>query len=206
LLVALADAPGNFDANWTIVESNREAATETVSGVIELATQAEVDGGVDTTRAITPATLAATTNINHEAVEDIVGSMLTGTQSGISVTYDDANGEIDFNVDDFSITLTGAATGSGTVTNNSNVSFATAIDNLAKIGDVSYGAVPTNTDLLQFNGTNWVAVGVSSVGRTSFTALDDTPANYSGSADEFLKVNAAGNAVEFTDTIDGGTF
>jgi hypothetical protein len=36
-------------------------ATETVQGFIELATQAEVNGGTDTQRAVTPATLAGTT-------------------------------------------------------------------------------------------------------------------------------------------------
>lgn len=35
------------------------AATETAAGIIELATQAEVDTGTDSTRAVTPATLAA---------------------------------------------------------------------------------------------------------------------------------------------------
>ncbi len=315
MLVALTDAPGDTDSNWTIVESNRDSATETVPGVIELATQAEVDAGADATRAITPATLALTTNLNQEAIEDIVGGMTNGvengisvsyndstgnldynvndplitidgavtgsatmtnlgdvtitttatsdptltlagdasgsctftdlgdatltvtvannshshvhtnisdwdeavedttgamvsgnTENGISVTYDDSNGKLNFDVNDFDITLTGAATGSGTVTNLSNVSFATNVANLGLIDDVSYAAAPSNTDLLQFNGTNWVPVSVSSVGRTSFTALDDTPANYTGSGDEILFVNAAETDVEFRDTIDGGSF
>jgi len=34
-------------------------ATETVAGIVELATQAEVDAGIDAVRALTPATLAA---------------------------------------------------------------------------------------------------------------------------------------------------
>jgi len=206
LLVALSDAPGNTDSNWAIVESNRDQATETVKGVVELATQAEVDAGTDTIRVVTPATLAASSNLNQEAIQDVVGGMLTGSQAGIAVTYDDANGELDFDVADFDITLTGAATGTGTVTNNSNVSFATSISDLSKIGDVDYTTAPADTNLLQYNGTNWVAVATSTVGRTTFTALDDTPANYTGSADYILKVNAAGDAVEFTDTIDAGTF
>lgn len=39
--------------------TNLTSASETVQGIIELATQAEVDAGTDTTRAVTPATLAA---------------------------------------------------------------------------------------------------------------------------------------------------
>ena len=42
----------------TILQRNVDYATETVAGIIELATQAEVDAGTDVDRAITPATLA----------------------------------------------------------------------------------------------------------------------------------------------------
>ncbi len=63
-----------------------------------------------------------------EAVQDVVGGMVnTNTESGIAVTYDDANGKLDFDTNDFSITLTGDVTGSGTVTNLGNVSFAATI-------------------------------------------------------------------------------
>ena len=75
-----------------------------------------------------------TTNLNigadtiAEYIADTVGAMVTSnTESGISVTYQDADNTLDFNVDDFSITLTGDVTGSGTVTNLGNVSFATSI-------------------------------------------------------------------------------
>jgi hypothetical protein len=63
-----------------------------------------------------------------EAVQDVVGGMVsTNTESGISVTYDDTNGKLDFDTNDFSITLTGDVTGTGTVTNLGNVSFAATI-------------------------------------------------------------------------------
>ena len=82
-------------------------------------------------------TSAGTTNIAiptsqitsfTEDVQDVVGGMVsTNSESGISVTYDDTNGKLDFNADDFSITLTGDVTGTGTVTNLGNVSFAATI-------------------------------------------------------------------------------
>ena len=69
-----------------------------------------------------------TISITTEDVQDLVGAMFTSnTESGIAVTYQDADGTIDLNVDDFSITLTGDVTGSGTVTNLGDVSFATTI-------------------------------------------------------------------------------
>lgn len=45
----------------TVLQRNVDYATSTVAGIIELATQAEVDAGADTERAITPATLAGST-------------------------------------------------------------------------------------------------------------------------------------------------
>ena len=63
-----------------------------------------------------------------ESVQDVVGGMVsTNTESGISVTYDDTNGKLDFDVNDPTISLTGDVTGSATMTNLGNVSIATTI-------------------------------------------------------------------------------
>lgn len=61
-LLALVDAPGQNDTNWAIFESNRDQATETVKGVVQLATPAQVTAGTDTTTVITPATLQQKVN------------------------------------------------------------------------------------------------------------------------------------------------
>ena len=42
---------------WVDVGSTPEAATETTAGIVELATQTEVNTGTDTGRVVTPATL-----------------------------------------------------------------------------------------------------------------------------------------------------
>jgi hypothetical protein len=81
--------------------------------------------------------------LNAERVQDIVGGMVTApnTESGISVSYDDTNGKLDFDTNDFSITLTGDVTGTGTVTNLGNVSFAATIQpNSVALGDDTTGA------------------------------------------------------------------
>ena len=63
-----------------------------------------------------------------ERISDIVGSMVTSnTESGITVTYQDGDNTLDFDVGDFDIALTGDITGSGTVTNLGNVSIATTV-------------------------------------------------------------------------------
>jgi hypothetical protein len=48
-------------ADWTIVQNNLGAASETVPGYIELATQAEMDTATDDTRAVTPLKYANST-------------------------------------------------------------------------------------------------------------------------------------------------
>lgn len=57
LLISEIDNP-TVEADWTIVNRNLDAASETVAGVAEIATQTEVDTGTDDTRFVTPAKLA----------------------------------------------------------------------------------------------------------------------------------------------------
>lgn len=86
---------------------------------------------------------SAAVTLNAERIQDIVGAMVTdpNTESGIAVTYDDTNGKLDFDTNDFSITLTGDVTGSGTVTNLGNVSFAATIQpNSVALGTDTTGA------------------------------------------------------------------
>jgi len=79
-----------------------------------------------------------------EYTQDIVGAMFTGnTESGISAVYQDSDGTVDFDVDDFTITLTGDVGGVGTVTNLGNVSFVTTV------ADDSHNHVISNVDGLQ---------------------------------------------------------
>jgi hypothetical protein len=77
-----------------------------------------------------------------EAVQDVAGAMVsTNTENGIAVSYDDTLGKLNFDVSDFDITLTGDVTGSGTVTNLGNVSFAATIQpNSVALGDDTTGA------------------------------------------------------------------
>ena len=65
---------------------------------------------------------------------NIVDFITGNTESGIDVTYNSSTNKIDFNVNDPLITLTGAVTGSATMTNLGNVTIATSYDvNTVKI-------------------------------------------------------------------------
>ena len=72
-------------------------------------------------------TFTTNTNLSQEQVEDFVGGMLDGTETGISVSYDDTDGNIDFVVADSDFALTGDVTASGTQTAKGNLSIATTI-------------------------------------------------------------------------------
>ena len=114
-----------------------------------------------------------------EYIADTVGSMVTSnSESGISVVYQDADNTLDFDVGDFSITLSGAVTGSGTVTNLGNVSIATTATSdptLTLSGDASGSATFTNLGNATLNVTvanssgNFAVGGALTAGGTITT-------------------------------------
>jgi hypothetical protein len=80
--------------------------------------------------------------LNQERVEDIVGNMVAtpNTENGIVVTYDDAAGKLNFDVNDPTITLTGDVAGSATMTNLGNVTItATVQPNSVALGTDTTG-------------------------------------------------------------------
>ena len=82
-------------ANWFITGSSviAQDASETVKGIVELATQVEVDAGTDAVRAITPATLASNlgTNLGFSNVFTSAEQTIT---SGSSVSIAHSLGSI----------------------------------------------------------------------------------------------------------------
>lgn len=75
---------------------------------------------VDAQDVVTKAYLES--NVSLEYIQDDIGAMIAaGTQNGISVTYDDANNAMNFDVDDPTITIAGDVAGSATMTNLGDV-------------------------------------------------------------------------------------
>lgn len=67
--------------------------------------------------------------LNAERIQDIVGGMVSdNVESGISVSYDDTNGKLDFNVNDPTITIAGDVDGSATMTNLGNTTITVTLD------------------------------------------------------------------------------
>ena len=135
------------DPTITIAGAVTGSATMTNLGNVTITTAATSDptitlsgdaSGSATLTNLGNATLAVTiaddshnhvvANIDNftENVQDIVGSMVTSnTESGIAVTYNDGTGKLNLDVNDPTITLTGAVTGTAVMTNLGSISIAT---------------------------------------------------------------------------------
>jgi hypothetical protein len=99
---------------------------------------------------VTPSDVDNTTTVSldTEYVQDLVGAMVSSnTESGISVTYDDTNGKLDFDVNDPLITISGDVDGSATMTNLGNTTINVTLDtvnsNVGQFGSTT--AIPIVT-------------------------------------------------------------
>ena len=99
--------------------------TITVTGAVT-ADSLDIEGNVDVNGILETDALTVGGISIAETIADTVGAMVgSNTESGISVTYEDSDNTLDFNVNDPTITLTGDVTGSGTMTNLGSFSIAT---------------------------------------------------------------------------------
>lgn len=117
--------------NWQFIQGNVLASSETVAGVIEIATQAETNAGTDDVRAITPLKLA--TNLTAKALAKTYfnSSLTLVANTPLTVTHslalqnrnafvckvcDSAHSEVSVDIDSVdvnSFTITSAIAGSG---------------------------------------------------------------------------------------------
>lgn len=117
--------------------------------------------------------------LNIERVQDIVGGMVSSnTENGISVTYDDNTGKLNFDVNDPTITIAGDADGSATMTNLGNTTITVTLDTVnTNVG--SFGS-SSQVPVITVNGKGLVTAVSTAAISTSFTLAADT-----GTADTF---------------------
>lgn len=72
---------------WQFIQGNVIAASDTVPGVIELATQAEVNTGTDTDRAVTPATLTSWRSTKKTASVYYAGSLTLVADTPLTINH-----------------------------------------------------------------------------------------------------------------------
>ena len=135
-------------------------------------------------------------NATPAAVQwDLVPSV--GTADSITLT---AGNNITFSaatVDGVTINASGGSGASVTTDDNAPGS-ATDGDLWWKSDEGRLKVYYTDTD-----GSQWVDASPPMAPPATLTALSDTPANYTSAAGKYLRVNSAGNAVEFTNNIGG---
>ena len=125
--LAGVNTSGNQDTSGNAATATKLATARTIAGV-------SFDGSANISlnnNAITNGAGYITATLTNEQVQDIVGAMVSGnTESGISVTYQDSDGTLDFSVtsqtdNNFTTTLKnkldGIAAGATNVTNNNQL-------------------------------------------------------------------------------------
>ena len=116
---------GNATLTATIVANSVAVGTDTTGNYV--ATLAASNAGIDVANSGAE-TAGVTVGLNTEYVQDLVGAMVSSnTENGITGTYQDADGTIDFDVADPVITLSGDVAGSATMTNLGDVTISTTI-------------------------------------------------------------------------------
>ena len=166
---ATQTAKGNLTIATTLRDLTKTDITDTQLALNDLYDVSDANNSNDQILVQTGSTWSNVTLT--EKVEDIVGGMLDGTETGISVSYDDNNGNIGFVVDNSNFALTGAVTGTATQTAKGNVSIATTLRaltfselpsiSIGNLSDVDISGAQTG-QVLGYNASNqWVPVDQS---------------------------------------------
>lgn len=142
-----------------------------------------------------------------EAAQDAIAAAFTaGTQSGLTVTYDDNAGSFSLNVNDPTITLSGDVAGSATMTNLGNVTITTTIQpNSVALGtdttgnyvaSLVQGTGVTITNNTGESTTPTIAIG-QPVGTTDNVTFNNVTVNGTLNSDDITasSVTISGNLV-----------
>ncbi len=161
-----ASFDGSGDVTITVATQNDSVDLGTHTTGNYVATIADAGNSAITVANSGSESAAVTLDIVPERIQDIVGAMFTttNTESGITLTYEDSTGDIDVNVDDFTITLAGDLSGSVTVTDLANATLTATI----AADSVALGTDTTGN----YVGTITGGAGISSNGATTGEDID----------------------------------
>lgn len=138
--------------------------------------------------------------VTFENARDLITSNI---EAGINVTWDDTNNNFDFNVNDPTLTFTGDATGSGTITNLGNTSIALTIP-----ADAVENSMIANDSITIGNST--IALGGTDTTLTGLTDIDLTSGSktiFDGVGANTLTLGASNTTIEIAGnlTVSGTT-
>ena len=159
---ATQTAKGNLTIATTLRDLTKTDITDTQLALNDLYDVSDANNTAD--QILVQDSNGAWSNVTlTEKVQDIAGTMVSSnTETGISVSYQDGDGTLDFVVDNSDFALTGKVTGTATQTAKGNVSIATSV-NLAlsdlpsitaeNLSNVNSGA--TTGQVLVWSGSAW---------------------------------------------------
>ena len=175
-LVFVDGATGSQGAETdTGLTYNPSSGNLTISGAL-VAASLDISGDVDVDGTLEADAITVNGTGLAEFISDTVGAMVSSnSEDGISVTYDDSDNTLDFNVADPTLTFTGDVTGSGTVTNLGDTSIALTV----QANSVALGTDTTG---------NYVAT-IADAGNSAITVAN------SGSESAAVTLDIANNAV-----------
>ena len=160
-----ADTTGNYIATATAGEGINVSGSGGQTAAITISAEDATDSnkGIASFDSTDFTVSSGDVTLNAERVQDIVGAMVSSnTESGISVTYEDSDGTLDFNVNDPTIALSGDVAGSATMTDLGNVTISTTI----QANSVALGADTTGN----YVATIAAGEGIDVTGSGSETA------------------------------------
>jgi len=165
----------------------------TASAVRTLLNVADGATNVTNTNQLTNGAGFITATLTNEQVQDIVGGMVTGnTETGITVTYQDGDGTLDFVVGTLNQDTTG------------NAATATALETARTIGGVSFDGT-SNINLAGVNTSgNQDTSGNAATATKLATARTIAGVSFDGSANISLNNNAITNGAGYITSADGG--
>jgi hypothetical protein len=144
----LSAASGSTIGNLTLANGSITDSSGTISFGNEnlvttgslTAASLDISGSVDVDGTMEADAYTVNGTALNEYIADTVGAMVAvgNTESGISVTYQDADNTLDFDVNDFTITLAGDASGSATITNLASATLTVTVANDSHTHDGRY--------------------------------------------------------------------
>ena len=142
------------------------------------------------------------------SLDDLVDVTASGAAVQQIIKYNGTSWVLDTDVVSTSFSVqTNAASGGGALSYNNSTAlfqytppdlsgFLTSLGSVGGHTDVDVtGAV--NGKILKYNGTNWVVADDNTTAASAFVSLTDTPNTFT--ANKWIKVNAGGTALEWTD-------
>jgi len=132
---------------------------------------------------------------SQEAIEDFAGAVVAaGVQNGLTVTYDDANNAVNFDVNDPTITIAGDVAGSATMTDLGDVTITVA----QQANSVDLGTHTTGNYVESLVGGTGVTVGAAGEGATPTIAIGQDVSTTANVIFNDVTVNGALNSDDIT--------